>query len=103
MVLNQFSMKAQLKIKQWKKKKQSHSAVPSVARRREEKYSEKYVMRDYLDSVAFFKWKKGMTEEQGDAYWRKLLADENLPKDELGLDPEFTTRIEIKETCLTCT
>ena len=87
-----------MKIKQWKKKKQSHSAVPSVARR-----EEKYVMRDYFDAVAFFKWKKGMTEEQGDAYWRKLLADENLCKDSNGPDPEFPTRIEIKETCLTCT
>ena len=73
-----------------KKKKQIHYAGPSAARRRK-----KYVMRDYLDAVAFFKWKKGMTEEQADAYWRKLLADENISKDELGPDPEFPTRILI--------
>ena len=48
MVLNQFSMKAQLKIKQWKKKKQSHSAVPSVARR-EVAYDDDVILLDEHD------------------------------------------------------
>jgi hypothetical protein len=54
-------------------------------------------MKDYFDVLEIFE-KKRMTQEQADAYWRKLLSNSDLEQDELGLNSDFPKRIEWRET-----